>query len=417
MTESPCTQNVQKSLASRLGGYLATAIAAVLMSVAANAAPSAGRPLPAELFEGHSTAAVDARLNAAFERLARENLFSGAVLIAKGDKVLFEHAYGLASREYGVPNTIGTKFNLASAGKMFTSVATGKLVDEGKVAFSDPVSKFLDSSWLEPSVARQVTVADLLDHTSGLPDYLGPAFLEKPQTEFITLDSYKPLTAHMKPAFPPGSRFSYSSTNFILLGAIIEKVTGESYWDFVRQVVFQPAGMTHSGPLDLREINHDYAQGYAKLPPPPPPPHGRAQQEGFRETALAMAAAERSVTEHGFQFRNNIFMHVVKGQPSGGSYSTAPDLLRFANALAAGHLIKLSTLHLMATPKPHVSGYGYGFQLMDGGFGHTGGFPGISTVLIVYPDGYRLIVLANVDAGSAIANAEMLKFAGDGPAR
>lgn len=417
MTESPCTQNIQKSLASRLSVRMVTAMAAALMSVAASAAQPAERPLPAELFEGHSTAAVDARLDAAFERLARENLFSGAILIAKEDKVLFAHAYGLASREYGVPNTIGTKFNLASAGKMFTSVAIGKLVDEGKVAFSDPVSKYLDSSWLEPSVARQVTVADLLDHTSGLPDYLGPAFLERPQTEFITLDSYKPLIDRLEPTFPPGSRFSYSSTNFILLGAIIEKVAGESYWEFVRQAVFQPAGMDHSGPLDLREINHDYAQGYAKLPPPPPPPHGRAQQEGFRDTALAMAAAERSVTAHGFQFRNNIFMHVVKGQPSGGCYSTAGDLLRFANALASGRLLSLSTLRLMTTPKPHVSDYAYGFQLMDGGFGHTGGFPGINTVLIVYPDGYRLIVLANIDAGSAVADAEMLKLAGGSAAR
>lgn len=416
MPESPRNQKVLASSRRRIGACL-TAMAAALMSMAATAGPSAGRPLPAELFEGRSTATVDARLNAAFERLARENLFSGAVLIAKGDKILFEHAYGLASREYGVPNTIATKFNLASAGKMFTSVAIGKLVDEGKVAFGDPVSKYLDSSWLEPAVARQVTVAELLDHTSGLPDYLGPAFLEKPQTAFVALDAYKPLMAHVRPTFPPGSRFSYSSTNFILLGAIIEKVTGESYWSFVRQVVFEPAGMTHSGPLDLREINHGYAQGYAKLPPPPPPPRGRAQQESFRDTALAMAAAERSVTGHGFEFRNNIFMHVVKGQPSGGSYSTAPDLLRFANALASGHLIKPSTLRLMTTPKPHVGGYAYGFQLMDGGFGHTGGFPGISTVLIIYPDGYRLIVLANIDAGSAIANAEMLRLAANVTAR
>jgi CubicO group peptidase (beta-lactamase class C family) len=391
-------------------------MAGALISVSATAAASSGRPLPAELFEGHSAAAVAARLNGAFERLTRENLFSGAVLIAKGDKVLFEHAYGPASREYGVPNTIDTKFNLASAGKMFTSVAIGKLVDEGKIAFSDPVSKYLDSSWIEPSVARELTVADLLDHTSGLPDYLGPAFLDKSRTLFVGLDDYKPLTAHLQPTFPPGSRFSYSSTNFILLGAIIEKVAGEGYWKFVRQAVFEPAGMTRSGPLNLEEVNHGYAQGYAKLPPPPPPPRGLARNPGFRTTALAMAAGERAVTEHGFQWRNNVFMHVVRGEPSGGSFSTAPDLLLFANALASGRLIKLSTLRLMTARKPNVSGYAYGFQLMDGGFGHTGGFPGISTVIIVYPDGYRLIVLSNVDAGSAVANAKMLELAGDGAA-
>ena len=217
MTASPRNHDVPASIRSRIGACLATAIAAAIVSVAATAAPSSGRPLPAELFEGHSTATVDGRLNVAFEKLTRENLFSGAVLIAKGDKVLFEHAYGLASREYGVPNSMDTKFNLASAGKMFTSVAIGKLVDEGKVALGDPLSQYLDSSWLEPAVARQVTVADLLDHTSGLPDYLGPGFLDKPQTAFVSLDDYKPLMAHLQPTFPPGSRFSYSSTNFILL--------------------------------------------------------------------------------------------------------------------------------------------------------------------------------------------------------
>lgn len=410
MTRRTRTANIPALIKSRLLGWLSTATAGALVSASAAAAP-ASEPLPADLFAGHSPTVVAARLNGAFERLARQNLFAGTVLIAKGDKVLFAHAYGLASREYGVSNTIDTKFNLASAGKMFTSVAVGKLVEEGKIAFSDPVSKYLDSSWLAPAVAAKVTVANLLDHTSGLPDYFGPAFFDRSRTLFANLDNYKTLTAHLQPTFPPGSRFSYSSTNFILLGAIIEKVAGEGYWQFVRQAVFDPAGMTQSGALDLEEVNHDYAQGYAKLPPPPPPPRGFAQPQDFRGTALAMAAAERSVTEHGFQWRNNIFMHVVKGEPSGGAYSTAPDLLRFANALASGRLISLSTLSLMTAPKPNVSGYAYGFQLMDGGFGHTGGFPGVSTVVIIYPDGYRLIVLSNVDAGSAIADAELIKLA------
>lgn len=372
------------------------------------------RPLPTALFEGHPAAVGGSRIDRALARLARQNLFSGALLLARGNDILFQGAYGAASREYGVANTLNTKFNLASAGKMFTAVAIGKLVDEGRIKFNDPASDHLDSTWLAPVVAREVRVGDLLAHTSGLPEYFGPAFFDRSRTLFTRMSSYKPLIAGSRPTFPPGSRFSYSNTNFILLGAIVQRITGRNYWTFVNQVVFRPAGMADSGPLDLEHVNHDYAQGYAKAPSAPPsaPPRGRAQRQGFRERAMRVAAAEAKFAKRGFQWRNNILTNIVKGMPSGGSYSTAHDLLRFTNALTSGRLVSLRTLRVMTAPKPHAPDFAYGFQLLDGGFGHTGGFPGISTAIIIYPDGSRLVVLSNVDAGSVIAYAELVKLAG-----
>jgi hypothetical protein len=142
-----------------------------------------------------------------------------------------------------------------------------------------------------------------------------------------------------------------------------------------------------------------------------PPPAARTQPPDFRQIAFAMATAQEQLAQTGFEWRNNIFMHVAKGESSGGTFSTVDDLLKFANALTSGRLLKPATLALMTSLESPATDYGYGFQLMDGGFGHTGGFPGISTVVVIYPDGYRLIVLSNVDGGSGVADAKLLELA------
>jgi CubicO group peptidase (beta-lactamase class C family) len=395
-----------------LRGIGAGLLAALLLpgTIAARAATPV-RSIPAALFTGQPVAQTRERLDAAFKALAQSDMFAGTVLIARRDEVLFAGAYGLASREYDIPNQLDTRLNLASAGKMFTSVAIGILVDRGLVKFTDPVGKYLDASWLDPAAAARITLGNLLNHTSGIPDYFGPDFFERSRTLFKKLDDYKPLVAKLKPGAQPGTRWSYSNTNFLLLGAIIEKVTGKSYDAYLSEVIFQPTAMTRSGALDLEKINHQYAQGYFKVPPAAPPPGGRTSQQEFRHTAEEMAAAQAELAKRGFEWRNNIFMHVVKGESSGGTFSTVSDLLKFANALTSGKLLKPETLTEMTTPKPLSADYGYGFQLLDGGFGHTGGFPGINTSVVIYPDGYRLIVLSNVDGGSAVANAKLISLA------
>lgn len=366
--------------------------------------------LPAALFGDRAAAQQRNRIDRELKQLARENLFSGVVLIAKDDKVLFQGAYGLASREYDVPNAIDTKLNLASAGKMFTTVAIGALVERGAISLDDAVSKYLDASWIEQSAAVQITIANLLSHTSGMPDYFTPNFLEKSRTLFKKVDDYKPQVSTLKPTFTPGTQYSYSNTNFLLLGAIIEKATGETYDNYLKKVIFEPCGMSQSGSLDLENVNRGYAQGYAKLSHTMPQRGSNGVQQSFREIAFEMADGQRQLAKAGFTWQNNVFMHVAKGEPSGGSYSTAPDLLKFANALTSGKLITPAMLARLTSANAHTPEYGYGFQLMDGGFGHTGGFPGISTSIVIYPDGYRLIVISNVDGGSAIANAKLIEL-------
>jgi CubicO group peptidase (beta-lactamase class C family) len=357
---------------------------------------------------GHRLAPV---LDARLKELAKSGRFSGVVLLARGDEILFRRAYGLASREYGIVNTPATCFNLASVGKMFTAVAVMKLVEGGQVRLDDPISNYLDRSWISPDVGQRVSIAQLLSHTSGLGDFFTPAFFARNHAQLMELADYKPLVADTKLAFAPGTKWGYSNIGYVLLGALLEQVTHQSFDDAVRRLVFDPTGMTRTAAFDLEAVNHGYAQGYFKEPTfpatqpmgPPPP--------DFREAQLKMEARQSEIDAKGFEWRNNIFTHVAKGGPPGGGFSNADDMLRFLNALFGGRLVRPATLAKMTAPKPASPHYGFGIQLMDGGFGHTGGFPGISNTLIAYPDGYRLIVLSNIDGGSAAATTAMMRLA------
>ena len=375
-------------------------------------ARTAAKPdaIPAALMAtfGHRiTPVLDARL----KELAGRGRFSGVVLLARGDEILFRKAYGLASREYGAANTPATCFNLASVGKMFTAVAVMKLVEAGEVRLDDPISNYLDRSWISPEVGRRVTLAQLLSHTSGLGDFFTSAFFDRNHAQLKDLADYKPLVADAKLAFAPGTQWGDSNIGYVLLGALLEQVTHRSFDNAVSRLVFEPAGMTRTAALDLEAVNHGYAQGYLKKPTfpatqpmgPPPP--------DFREAQLKMEARQKEIDARGFEWRNNIFMHVAKGGPPGGGFSNADDMLRFVNALFGGRLVRPATLAKMTAPKPGSPHYGFGIQFLDGGFGHTGGFPGISNTVIVYPDGYRLIVLSNVDGGSAAATTAMMRLA------
>jgi CubicO group peptidase (beta-lactamase class C family) len=392
-------------------------IAAITFASGISDAATATASIPSALFNGRPAEQTRRQLQAAFTELTAADLFAGTVLIAKGDKVLFAGAYGLASREYEIPNRLDTRLNLASAGKMFTAVAIGMLRDSGKIRFEDPIGKYLDGSWIEPAIGARITLANLLTHTSGIPDYFSPEFFDRSRQLFKKLDDYKPLIAGLKPTFAPGAQWSYSNTNFLLLGAVIEKVTGKSYDEYVREAVFRPAGMTHSGALDLEQVNHNYAQGYQKFAPRPPRTGASPPDVDFQQEVLVMASAQERLTKTGFEWRNNVFMHVAKGGASGGTFSTAGDLLKFGNALNSGRLLKPETLALMTSLKPPSTDYGYGFELMDGGFGHGGGFAGIDTAVVFYPDGYRLIVLSNIDGGSSVAIARLIALGDATPAR
>ncbi len=187
--------------------------------------PDAGKKLaPTELVS---------ELKAYLDKVVAGDLFSGTVLLARNGEVLFKGAYGQANKDFDTPNNIDTKFNLGSMNKMFTAVAVAQLAKRGKLSFDDPVGKYLSTDWLPVEVAGKITIRHLLTHTSGLGSYFNEKFMNSSRALFRNVDDYKPLVADDRPAFEPGTKWAYSNTGFLLLGAVIEKVTGQNYFDYV----------------------------------------------------------------------------------------------------------------------------------------------------------------------------------------
>jgi len=304
-----------------------------------------------------------------------KDAFSGVVLIAKGPKILFEQAYGEASKSYHVVNKIDTKFNLGSMNKMFSAISVMQLWEQGKIKLNDPISKFVDESWLPKRITDKITIQHLLTHTSGLGSYFNETFFNSSRELYRKVDDYKPLVKNDTLLFEPGSKYEYSNTGILLLGVVIEKASGKDYFGYIRNNIYQPAGMIHSDSYELDRPIENLAEGYIK-------------------------------TDRGFE--NNIFRHVLKGGPAGGGYATAPDLHKFALALMDGKLVSKTTLEKMSQDY-QGNGYGFGFQIKKIGsekvVGHAGGFPGISSSLEIFTNkGYTSIVLSNYDSGHLIVD-------------
>lgn len=309
--------------------------------------------------------------------LCKKDAFSGTVLLARGDQVLLEHACGEASKSWHVANTIDTKFNLGSMNKMFTSTAVAQLAEKGRLRLDDPISKYVDTTWLPRSITDQVTVHHLLTHTAGLGSYFNDTYFNSSRDLFRQLDDYKPLVKGDTLEFAPGSRFGYSNTGMLLLGVVIEKASGANYFDYIRQNIYQPAGMTRSDCYELDRPQENLAEGY--------------------------------VPEAGGQWKNNLFLHVLKGGPAGGGYSTVRDLHRFARALQTGKLLAPAAREKMWTSHSEA-GYGYGFNVEQTpagkAVGHGGGFPGLNSHLDLLLDkGYIIVVMSNYDSGAEALRA------------
>ncbi|GIH02966.1 hypothetical protein Rhe02_10330 [Rhizocola hellebori] len=280
--------------------------------------------------------------------------FSGTVLVARPQEAVLKRAYGLADRARNAPNTVDTKFNIASMGKMFTGVAVAQLTQ----SFGDSAARYV------PGLAPEITLHHLLTHTSGLAEALGP---ELPTVAQIVAQ---------RPVSKPGSSFAYSNAGFIVLGAVIEKISGMPYAAYVRSHVLEPAGMTATGieayrPRDVAGM----ALGYL--------PDGG--DSGDR-------------------------VHVAN--PSGGAYSTVSDMYSFATALQSGKLLPAPLVEMVTAGKvdanrpggPPMDRYAYGFsdQTVNGIriVGHNGGTPGYEAQLDIYPQREQVaVLLSNVDRG------------------
>lgn len=326
-------------------------------------------------------------LGAYVERLVKQDAFSGAVLLAKDGQPILTLAAGLANRDFKAPNTVETRFNLGSMNKMFTAVAVLQLVEQGKLSLDDPLAKHLDTSWLKQDLLDRIKVRHLLSHTSGLGSYFNETFWRTSRAEFRALNDYKPLVVGETLAFEPGAEQRYSNTGMLLAGAVVERASGDDYFEYIRRHVTGPAGMTGTGCYELDRVNENLAVGYERRPGPPP----------SRKT----------------EYVNNIFAHVIRGGPAGGGYSTVGDLLRFDRALRAGTLLKKESLELTWTrvQAAHAFNYGLGFfveQTPAGRVvGHGGDFTGISAQLRMYLDsGHTLAVLSNYDGAAPLVEAK-----------
>jgi CubicO group peptidase (beta-lactamase class C family) len=305
------------------------------------------------------------------QQLAKRDQFSGTVMVARNGKPVYTAAVGEANKDFRAPNRLDTKFNLGSMNKMFTAVSIAQLVEGGKLSFDDTLGKFLPAGSMRPEVLAKVRIKHLLSHTSGLGSYFNDTWDAASRARYRTVDDWMALVKDDTLAFEPGSRWSYSNTGMLVLGKVIERVTGQDYFEYVREHVYKPAGMTSSDSYDLDRVNPNLAVGY-----------------------------DRSFRKGGVEWRNNIFMHVIRGGPAGGGYSTVADLTRFAEALRSGKLVSKRYVDILTTPKPELNSprYGYGFAVgvQEGVYGHNGGFPGINSDLTIYRDGgWTIAVMSN----------------------
>ena len=195
------------------------------------------------LSQAKAIKALDAHAGA----LAAHGKLSGAMLIARKGKIIYSHSWGLADRAAGIPNTLDTKFRLGSDNKMFTAVAVLQLVAAGKVSLDGTVGDYLPD-YPNKDVARMVTVRMLLTHSGGTGDIFGPEFVKNRQ-KLKNNEDYIALFGKREPLFKPGTQEAYSNFGFIILGSIVRHVSGEDYYDYVRDHIFRPAGMTNTGSL------------------------------------------------------------------------------------------------------------------------------------------------------------------------
>jgi D-alanyl-D-alanine carboxypeptidase len=381
-------------VAAACGGPSSSLEATAPTGTAAPARPSpTSAPIivPASPTSDPAGAGIDGVV-AILEGLISRDEFSGVALIARGDRVAWEAAAGQANRESAIPNRMATQLNLGSMNKMFTAVAVMQLAEQGRLALDDTIARHLPD-YPDEEVAGSITIHQLLTHTSGLGDVFTAAFNANPHAYRSNAD-YLPLFAGEPLLFVPGSDWSYSNAGFVVLGLIIERVSGKTYDSYVREHIFEPSGMLGTAAYDVEAEAPDRAVGYT------------TQDIEGRETGV-LVAHTALMPGHGFA--------------AGGGYSTAGDLLRFRTALLSHALLEPASTELLLAGKADMAEgvrYAYGFMdRLDAGVrsvGHTGGAPGICSFLWMYPDtGYTIIVLSNSDSGCV----PVLRYLRDNPLR
>ncbi|MDP9191149.1 MAG: beta-lactamase family protein [Acidobacteriota bacterium] len=296
--------------------------------------------------EGEAIAEMRGYLDA----LVKRDLFSGTVLLAKGEKTLFLESYGMAQKDFNVPNAADTKYNIGSINKVFTQIALTQLRDAGKIDFTKTLRTYLPD--YPSDVADKITIQQMLRHSSGLGDFFGETYAALPKDRLRRLSDYVPLFVNKPLAFEPGTNNRYSNAGYVLLGLVIEKLSGLTYDEYVRTKIFEPLGMNDTGAYDADAIVAKRAVGYTR---------------GDDGT-----------------LRSTIYMSPGHGSSAGGGFSTVLDLQRFTRA--ARNVLSPAAFDQLIGDEPTV--------------GWAGGAPGTNAVLEL-GNGYTLIVLANYDPPAA----------------
>lgn len=318
--------------------------------------------------------AISGPFDAYVQEQVRTNSFSGSVLVARGHQVLLRRGYGLANREFNIPNTPQTKFRIGSLTKGFTAMSIMILQQRGKLHVQDPVCMYISNC---PASWHLITIRHLLTHESGLasgpsPDELLQAAVHNwsPAQWLPTIEA-KPLVSQ------PGSKYSYNSMDYIVLSAIIERVSGTTFEHFLQENIFAPLGMADTG------VDHTDENGAPIL---------TNRASGYIRNGAAIG--------------NDGFYPAEYLYGAGSLYSTIDDMYRWGRSFSTDQLVPKAAIDQIFTP--NLGDYGFGWQagsLSDGHLGgvHTGVIGGFRSIMGVVPDeGLTVVVLANIDVDNSV---------------
>jgi len=304
--------------------------------------------------------------------------FMGTVLVAQDGKILLDKAYGFANLEWEVPNTPTTKFRLGSITKQFTAASILLLEERGKLKVEDPVKKYMPDA---PAAWDKITIFHVLTHTSGIPSLTSFPDFESHEAQAMTPEKLVEWFRDKPLEFEPGTKWNYSNSGYILLGYLIEKISGQSYSDFVQQNIFTPLGMKDSGYDSNSTIIAHRAAGYT-------PGKSSPVNAGFVHMSIPFSA--------------------------GALYSTTEDLLRWEQGLFGGKVLKAESLAKMTTPFKQDYAFGLAVSTNNGHkmIAHDGGIEGFNTALAYYPDDKLVVaVLANLNGPAGQIAGNLAKVA------
>lgn len=333
---------------------------------------------------GQSSSNKESKITSFLDNLNQDD-FSGTILVAYNDEIIEKRAYGQASIEFNVKNNIDTKFNIASITKPFTAVATLQLYEQGKLNLKSPIGDYLPD-YPNKLVRDSVTIHQLLTHTSGLNNFYVADSDKIRNMEYKNISDFVPLFVNDTLLSKPGTKYNYSATGFVILGLIIENVSGKNYYDYIKDAILKPAEMFNTTELEIDSIVCNKASGYTSM-----------------------------FGENKFLKKNDYYL--TKASPGGFYYSTVSDLFNFSKALRNHKLLNKKTTELMFEPK--VKGYnthlGYGIDV-DQRYnqtiiGHSGGWYGIHCELMDFMnDHYTVVILSNIDDGGNDGASKVADF-------